>query len=83
MSDVQFKENYYGSDSNFNNQDKNNKIIQFLLDKGIAQDEEQANYIVFGIVILIIIISVFIFIKGTGGNKPQSGEIPPDQFIAQ
>jgi hypothetical protein len=69
MSDVQFEEefNYY----NYNNMQKNSqsKLLAFLLNKGIAKNEKQANAILIIATACMILISAFLFIKSINGSN--------------
>jgi hypothetical protein len=57
-------------------------IVRLLIkySGGTVRDQKTAEYILLGLVIVIIIVSVFLFFNG-GGNRPTSGEVPAGQFV--
>ena len=56
------------------------KMARWLVNHsgGLIKDETQASYVILGIVSLIVIVSIIIFWKGTGGVKPINSITTPD-----
>ena len=59
-------------------QKKGGGLPQWLINKGWARNIQKANQILLGFVIVVILLSVFIF---WWMNKPPSNSIPPDILI--
>jgi hypothetical protein len=79
MAEMQFEEN------EFERPDLSQeppRFANFLINKGIVQNEDQASYVSVGIVVVLIIISLFIFFSG-GSGEPKKGRVPVDQFVAE
>jgi hypothetical protein len=58
-------------------------IARFLVKSsgGAIKDQRTAEYVLFGLVVVIIVISVLLFIVGSSNNRPRSGEVPVGQIV--
>ena len=58
------------------------KIIQLVIkySGGLVKDEKQANYVILGFVVLVIV-TVIVIVMSSGSNQPRPGSIPADQFV--
>ena len=76
MSDVQFEGEKY-----FSNQPSRAQKQQFstkLVSWGIAKNEQQANYILAGAAVAVLLIAVFIFFRGGTTSLNQNPELVPE-----
>ena len=58
------------------------KMIQWVIkySGGLIKDERQANYVLIGLIAMIIIF-VIIFVVSGGSDQPTPGMIPVNQFV--
>jgi len=79
MSLVEFEEENFHPEFNENNNDNNtSKILDYIVSIGLAKSKEHAEYILIGVVAVLILISLFIFVSSFGnkGEKFKSDEFP-------
>jgi hypothetical protein len=80
MEDLQFSEEQDYTTPVYG-ESRQTGIIAWLIDKNIVDNEQQAYYISLGFVVLIIIVTFFIYIfSGSNEGYEQKG-VPVDQFI--
>ena len=48
---------------------------------GAIKEDRQATQTLIGISVFMIILSIFLFIKGGSGDKPQPGKVPLNQSL--
>lgn len=76
MSKIEF---YEDRDNSYNNYDKKQSVfVNFIIKLGLAKDEKHANFILLGVVIVIIIITLSIFLN-TSENTYK--KITPENFV--
>jgi len=76
MSKIEFEEDKNMLYSRFEASSKVPKIIEFVVKTGIAKDANQANMVLLGIVVLIVLVSLFLFWSG-GKSEPS---LSPDEM---
>ena len=76
MSDVQFEgEKYFSSQpSRVQKQQFSTKLVSW----GIAKNEQQANYILVGAAVAVLLIAAFIFFRGGATSLNQNPELVPE-----
>jgi hypothetical protein len=77
--EVRFEEGDFGRPA-YNSMEDKNFIVRTLLKVRWVETETRAYEVIIGIVIVIMALSVFIFIR-SGSNSPQSGEVPAGQIV--
>jgi hypothetical protein len=75
MDEIIFDEAKYSKPTYY----KKNGLVNFLIEKGIFSDENQATKIILIFVIVLVIISLFIFFSS--GNKYKQGSINDPDYV--
>jgi hypothetical protein len=76
-NEVEFNEEYKVQPSYYPEEPK---IIQWVIEYsgGLVKDEKQASYVLFGLIALVVFISLFFFFSGGGPDLPSEREILHD-----
>ncbi len=82
MSDVQFDEERISNFSSYQSQNSNPpKIVALVIKLGLADSEKKANYILLGLIIIVFVISIFVFFNYV--KSPVKGPPVNEQTIQQ
>ena len=89
MSNVEFEDNDFPGGRPVSESSGTPTLVRILLKFGVVKDEKQANYVLIGIAVCAVILTLFV-IKGSFGGRPnpnqnavpfgagiQGGAIPP------
>jgi hypothetical protein len=82
MSSIDFEADDQGARNNvlyskFQSSSQKPRIVDFLIRKGIAKTESQANVILLATIVVLIVVSIFLFRYNSYQNQP----ITPEQLI--
>jgi len=83
MSDVQFEENNFsGADRFAAASNQSPMLVKLLLKTGLVKDEKRANYVLIGIAVCAVLLTLFVIHSSFGGGSPNRNILPPSAFPA-
>ena len=75
-NDLQFDEDHNLLYARVESSSKTPKLVQFVVNTGIAKDEKTAMYVLVGVAVLIIIVTILLFATSGSTNVPLT---PPSE----